>query len=97
MKTISTGYVPSSDLVSYMSRRYPFRALEEGEVIDTPYPMAERREVVSAVGYYNRRYKLGLVISYFSKGSETCKEPHMLVGRPVSSKKKTKALHPLLS
>jgi hypothetical protein len=95
VKKISKGYVPSSDLVSYMSRRYPFRAMKEGDFIDTPYPLAERKEVVSAVGYYNRRYKLGLVISYFSKGTKECPEPHMIVGRPKP--KKAPPLHPLLS
>ncbi len=94
-KTISTGYAPvQQDTEYYLTRRYPFRVLKEGAFIDTPYPMAERKEVVSAVGYYNRRYKLGLVISYFPKGSPKHKDPHMLVGRP---KPKNPILDPLMA
>lgn len=81
MKTISKGYIPAQDAGYYLLRRHPFRILKPGEKIDTPYRMHERKQLVSAVGYYNRRYKLGLVVSYLDATKEIPYR-HMIVGRP---------------
>lgn len=81
-RAIRQGYKPYDRREENIlrSRKYPFVLLKPGQFLDEKFPMEEKLKVRAAVSYYRKKHGMDLHISYFHKGTDKHKAPHMVVG-----------------